>query len=291
MIEGIVIKAYGGFYYVRTEEGLVECRLRGKFRLQKLNALAGDRVIIKMMSNGTGAVEEILPRRNVLTRPPVANVDQVLLVLAGHQPEPDFGLLDRMLILAESQQIKPLICFNKCDLLTQEERRDLYRKYTGTGYQVEVVSAREHIGIDNLRIGLKTGVTVIAGPSGAGKSTLLNSIQPNLSLKTGQVSEKIGRGKHTTRHVELLAVEEGGWVADTPGFSNLDLPTMSKEQLAAFFPEFTEYTPSCRFNGCNHDKEPECSVKSAVEAGEISRERYDNYLAFLQEVKAKERRY
>lgn len=290
-MEGMVIKAYGGFYYVQTDTGLVECRLRGKFRLSKLNALAGDRVNIQIMSNGTGAVEAIHPRKNELLRPPVANVDQVLLVLAGHQPEPDFGLLDRMLILAESQQIQPVICFNKCDLLTQEERADIHRKYKGTGYQLEIISAKHQIGIDNLRRTLNRGVNVIAGPSGAGKSTLLNSIQPNLSLKTGKVSEKIGRGKHTTRHVELLPLGTGGWIADTPGFSNLELPSMGKEQLAPLFPEFANYTHLCRFNGCSHDKEPDCKVKEAVEQGDISRERYDNYLAFLQEVRANERRY
>ncbi|HEX3032916.1 MAG TPA: ribosome small subunit-dependent GTPase A [Bacillota bacterium] len=288
---GIVIKAYGGFYYVRTAEALLECRLRGKFRLEKRNALIGDRVNIKLLENGKGVIEEILPRRNELIRPPVVNVDKVLLVMAGHQPEPDFGLLDRMLILAVNQRLTPLICFNKCDLLAEEERKAFRRIYKGTGYQVELVSAKEGVGLDNVRLALKDTVSVIAGPSGAGKSTLLNRIEPSLALKTGKVSEKIGRGKHTTRHVELLPLSFGGLVADTPGFSSLELPKMRREELAPYFPEFESYTHLCRFHGCMHEKEPECGVKDAVAQQEISQQRYENYLQFLAEVRATERRY
>lgn len=291
MLEGVVTKAYGGFYYVRAGEQVLECRLRGKFRLQKLNALPGDMVKIADLGKGKGVVEEILPRKNELLRPPIANVEQVLLVFAGHDPEPDLSLLDRLLILAETQGLQPLVCFNKCDLLTREEREGLAGIYRQTGYPVEVISAREGIGLDNIRLALKDRISVIAGPSGAGKSTLLNGIEPGLSLKTGEVSEKIGRGRHTTRHVELLQLSLGGLVADTPGFSSLYLPEMQREDLAHCFPEFAPYREQCRFIGCLHDREPDCGVKEALEEGKIARERYANYLAFLAEVKEKERRY
>jgi ribosome biogenesis GTPase len=289
--EGVVIKAYGGFYYVRVGKQLLECRLRGKFRLQKLNALPGDIVQIAETGLGKGVVEAILPRKNELVRPLIANVEQVLLVFAGHDPEPDLALLDRLLILTEIQGLKPLVCFNKCDLLTPEELDVLMTVYKQTGYQVEIISARAAIGLDNIRLALQHRISVIAGPSGAGKSTLLNSIEPGLSLKTGEVSARIGRGRHTTRHVELLPLSFGGLVADTPGFSSLFLPEMRREDLAGYFPEFSAYLGQCRFNGCLHDREPDCVVKEALEQGNIARERYTNYLAFLAEVKEKERRY
>lgn len=291
MLEGVVIKAYGGFYYVRAGEQVLECRLRGKFRLQKLNALPGDVVKVTDLGKGQGVVEEILPRKNELVRPPIANVEQVLLVFAGHDPEPDLSLLDRLLILAETQGLEPLVCFNKCDLLTREEREALAGIYKETGYPVEIISAREGIGLDRIRMALQDRISVIAGPSGAGKSTLLNRIEPGLALKTGEVSEKIGRGRHTTRHVELLQLSFGGLVADTPGFSSLYLPEMQREDLAGYFPEFAAYRGQCRFIGCLHDREPDCGVKEALEQGKIARERYANYLAFLAEVKEKERRY
>lgn len=291
MVQGVVIKAYGGFYYVRVGDEVLECRLRGKFRLQRLNALPGDRVTVAGVIEGKGVVEEISPRLNELIRPPVANVDQALLVFAGHDPEPDLTLLDRMLIAAETQGIRPLICFNKCDLLSAEERQRLIEIYRPAGYQVEPICARSGIGLDNVRRALTGKVSVIAGPSGAGKSTLLNMIEPGLALKTGAISDKVRRGRHTTRHVELLPLSFGGMVADTPGFSSLYLPELESANLAGYFPEFIPYLGECRFNGCLHNREPDCGVKDAVLSGQIASQRYQNYLIFLTEVKEKERRY
>ncbi len=291
MQEGIVTKAYGGFYYVRVEEDLLECRLRGKFRKQKQNALPGDRVRVAVLEQGKGVVEEILPRKNELVRPPIVNIEQVLLVFASHEPEPDFTLLDRLLVLAATQGLEQHICFNKADLLTAAERQAITERYQGTGYTVAFTSALGGVGLEQIRALLKDSITVIAGPSGAGKSTLLNSLEPGLSLKTGAVSEKIGRGRHTTRHVELLELSFGGLVADTPGFSSLFLPAMEKNTLTDYFPDFAPYLRECRFGGCQHDREPDCAVKQALATGEINQERYQNYLTFLAEVKAQERRY
>jgi ribosome biogenesis GTPase len=268
MRQGTVIKAYSSFYYVEIGDRLWECRLRGKFRLAKQNVLPGDRVMLKETGDLTGVIEEVLPRTSVLDRPQVANVDQVVIVFACAEPDPQTELLDRMLVSAEFAGLLPVIC-----------------------YTVLETSAVNGTGTDSLRRCLQGRTTVFAGPSGSGKSSLLNAVHPGLRLKTGKVSEKIGRGRHTTRFAELLKLGPDSLVVDSPGFSSLHLPDIDKQYLAGMFPEFTPYAGGCRFNGCLHRAEPECAVKKAVDEGEVSRERYSHYLVFLEELISRERRY
>lgn len=292
MLTGVVLKSYSGFHYVRVGDKTWECSLRGRFRLTKQNLLVGDKVQITSLDElkGKGVVDEILPRRTQMDRPPVANVDQVVIVAAIRDPDLSRELLDRMLIMTEALRLTPVICFNKADLAGDEEIEKLTSIY-GPNYRVLVTSAVTDTGVEQLREVLKDRISVFAGPSGAGKSSLLNEVQSGLSLKTGEVSAKIGRGRHTTRHVELLDLDFGGMVADSPGFSTLFLPEMKKEDLAGCFPEFRKYEGTCKFNGCLHYAEPNCAVKLAVTAGKIFPCRYEHYLHFLHEVAAKERKY
>lgn len=291
MLHGTVVKTYSGFYYVQIDDQVWECRLRGKFRLAKQNVLAGDMVKVTKTGEKTGVIEEILPRRTELERPLVANVSQVVMVLACADPDPKTELLDRMLVQAEAAGLTSVVCFNKTDLVSPDVIELLTEDYYKAGYCVLLTSTLEGTGIDELRQSLKEHITVFAGPSGSGKSSLLNAIHPGFSLKTGKVSEKIGRGRHTTRFAELMELEPGTLVVDSPGFSALYLPEIDKQHLAEMFPEFLPYIDQCKFNGCLHRAEPHCAVKAGVEKGVLSRKRYDNYLVFLDEIVTKERRY
>lgn len=290
MHQGLIIKGYGGFYFVQSEQHIYRCRGRGRLKRDEQSLLVGDRVLFTIMDNGAGVIEKVLPRRNALKRPPVANVDQAILVFALANPEPDLKLLDRLLILCEVERIDILICFNKVDLVSGQSAPKLAGIYQGAGYEVIFTSAIKKMGIENLREKVKGKISVVAGPSGAGKSTLLNALEPGMSLKTGEISSKLKRGKHTTRHVELLPVA-GGFVADTPGFSNLYLPDMKKTELGCYFPEISDLAGQCRFLDCLHLQEPDCAVKAAIDKGIISQCRYQNYVAFLSEVMARERIY
>ncbi len=283
LVEGVVVRAYGGYYYVR--EGLREwvCSLRGRFRYEKQQVLVGDRVRLKPVRERTGVIEKILPRRTVLVRPPVANVDQVAAVFAVKDPEPNPALLDRFLISAMMNNIDILICFNKVDLSGDFTANPLISRYL-KNYRAVLTSAMTGKGLDRLKEMLQDRITVFAGPSGVGKSTILNELMPGLKLKTGAISVKLRRGKHTTRHVELISLPEGGLVADTPGFSSLDLPDLEPQELAGYFPEMEMYYGSCRFIGCLHNKEPGCAVKDAVKSGKIEETRYRQYLEFMQEL-------
>lgn len=291
MLQGIISKGYSGFYYVNAEGKLWECSLRGRFRVRSQDFLPGDRVNITPLTGDKGVIEEVLPRRNILVRPSIANVDQAVIVFAVKSPEPDFNLLDRILVQVESAKVTPLICFNKSDMLEEEELNELIRPYRQIGYQVHNVSAKFGLGINELRKALCKKISVMAGPSGVGKSSLVNAIQPGLQLQAGEVSQKLRRGRHTTRHVELMPLNGGGFVADTPGFSALNIPVMAREELALFFPEMLELANECKFNSCLHWQEPKCAIKEAVDMGNIDMRRYQNYLFFLQEVIANERRY
>jgi ribosome biogenesis GTPase len=291
MQEGILIKGYGGFYYVKTGEKLWECSLRGKFRKLKQNILAGDRVLVRPLDESKGVIEEILPRVSELNRPSIANVEQVLITFALKNPDPDLFLLDRMLLMAREKELPAVILFNKADLVDTDQADALIRVYQKTGYPVIKCCSKTGLGLDRVQSILKDKISVFTGPSGAGKSSILNGVQQGLSLKTGEVSTKIGRGKHTTRHVELLELDFGGLVADTPGFSVLEIPDVSREELDDFFPEIEEYAVNCRFSSCLHDREPDCAVKEAVAAGLIDSGRYQRYLLFLAEVIENERRY
>lgn len=290
MPEGIIVKAYGGFFYVRENGQLRECVMRGRLRREKQPVLVGDRVSFVMRPENAGVIEQVLPRRTALVRPPVANVECALIVGAGRDPAPNALLFDRFLIQVASARVKPLLCFNKVDL-GPGEAAELISGYRLAGYTVLCTSAVTGAGIQELQEQLQTGISVLAGPSGVGKSSLLNALNPGWSLKTGAISRKLGRGRHTTRHVELLALPGGGLVADTPGFSSLYLPEMTREELAGFYPEIARRQTSCRFTGCLHVSEPGCAVKEAVAAGEIAPWRYDNYCSLLQEVLIRERRY
>ena len=284
---GKIMKGIGGFYYVYVEgAGLYECRAKGIFRNKKVKPNVGDIVDIDVISEEekTGNLTVIHKRKNRLIRPMVANVDQALVIFAIHEPEPNFQLLNRFLIMMEKQQVPVIICFNKMDLATEEEKEQLRRDYENSGCRVLFSSAQEGEGIPEIKSLLKGKTTVMAGPSGVGKSSTLNSISEEKQMETGAVSEKIKRGRHTTRHSELIHLGEDTYLMDTPGFSSLYLADIDKEELRFYFPEFAEYENQCRFNGCSHIHEPGCAVKEALEEGKISRLRYEDYCYLYEEL-------
>ena len=294
MINGKIIKGIGGFYYVDTENGLYECRARGIFRKNKITPLVGDRVSISVVDeeNKKGVVEEIEERDTELVRPPIANVDKALIVFAIKNPSPNLSLLDRFIVLAEKENLEIVIVFTKVDLDTDGELLgELKDSYEVSGYKVISVSNKLKLNIDKIKEELKENTVVFAGPSGVGKSSLLNEVDKNFELKTGEVSDKIKRGKHTTRHAELLKLECGGMVADTPGFSSLTLDDIDESELKEYFIEFDKYD-ECRFGSrCIHENEPSCAVKEAVENGDISKKRYESYIQLLNEIRSGKRRY
>ena len=294
MINGKIIKGIGGFYYVDTENGLYECRARGIFRKNKITPLVGDRVSISVVDeeNKKGVVEEIEKRDTELVRPPIANVDKALIVFAIKNPAPNLSLLDRFIVLAEKENLEIVIVFTKVDLDTDGELLgELKDIYEVSGYKVIPVSNKLKLNIDKIKEELKENTVVFAGPSGVGKSSLLNEVDKNFELKTGEVSDKIKRGKHTTRHAELLKLECGGMVADTPGFSSLTLDDIDESELKEYFIEFDKYD-ECRFGSrCIHENEPSCAVKEAVENGDISKKRYESYIQLLNEIRSGKRRY
>ena len=281
-MEGIIIKGIGGFYYIKTDEGIIECKARGKFRYNSLKPMVGDRVTIKV-ENGKGVIEDIHERSSELIRPTVANVTQAFVVFAIKNPDINLDLLNRFLTLCEYNDIHAVVCLNKEDLCTEEEKENLNELINDIGYEVLFINAKEGNGFDALKERLEHNITVLCGPSGAGKSTLLNSFIDREHMETGSVSEKIGRGKHTTRHSELIDVDNG-YLVDTPGFTTLDVTFIDRDSLKYCFPEFNDYNNLCKFNGCNHYKEPKCAVKEAVEEGKINKLRYEFYIKTLEEI-------
>lgn len=291
-MQGKIVKGIAGFYYVHTaESGIYECKAKGIFRKQKIKPLVGDDVMIDVISHEehTGNVTDILPRKNQLIRPAVANVDQAVVIFAAARPAPNFNLLDRFLIMMEYQHIPAVICFNKMDLAKQEELDRLKRAYETSGYEIVFTSAEDQEGIGQVRKLLEGKTSTVAGPSGVGKSSLINLLAPDANMETGAISEKIDRGKHTTRHAELIPIEHGTYIMDTPGFSSLSVDFYEKETLGTLFPEFEPYEKYCRFNGCSHISEPDCGVKDALREGKISQIRYDDYVEIYQELKNKKR--
>ncbi len=280
-MKGKIIKGIGGFYYVKTSKGLIECKARGKFRHKDMKPMVGDDVEIEV-SNGKGVIEEIFERKSQLIRPTVANVTQAFVVFAVKNPDINFDLLNRFLILCEHNNIEAIVCLNKVDLVSEEEKVAIKQKIVDIGYEVLYINAKKGIGVEKLREKLDNNETVLCGPSGAGKSTLINTLTEKYHMETGEVSEKIGRGKHTTRHSELIDVV-GGYIVDTPGFSTLEVNFIEREDLRYSFPEFEEYNNLCKFRGCLHYKEPNCAVKKAVEEGKINKYRYDFYIRTLEE--------
>ena len=292
-MQGKIIKGIAGFYYVDVvESGIYECKAKGIFRKEKRKPLVGDNVEIEILNEEekTGNLVQIYERKNELIRPAAANVDQALVIFAVRQPDPNYVLLDRFLIAMEQQEIPVIICFNKSDLAKEQELEAMCRIYEGCGYHILTTSASCEEGIETVRELLEGKTTVVAGPSGVGKSSLTNLLQEEISMETGEISKKLKRGKHTTRHSQLLTVGEHTYLMDTPGFSSMFVEGMEKEELRQFFPEFREYEGTCRFQGCVHVHEPGCLVKEAVEEGNLSSQRYENYVSFYEELKEKEKR-
>lgn len=291
-MKGKIVKGIAGFYYVHDGVGRIyECRAKGIFRNRNIKPLVGDDVEITVLDEkeGTGNIDEILPRKNRLIRPAVSNVDQAVVVFAVTEPMPNLNLLDRFLVMMERQELPVIICFNKTDLSTEKERERLAAIYKPVGYPIHFISTYEESGLAELHALIAGKTTVLAGPSGVGKSSITNFLQPNAGMETGVVSEKIKRGKHTTRHSELFFVKEGTYMMDTPGFSSMYIEDLEPGDLKQYFPEFSSYEEDCRFLGCVHVGERECGVKDAVAAGKISRERYENYRLLYQELKEKRR--
>ncbi|MDK2809892.1 MAG: ribosome biosis GTPase / thiamine phosphate phosphatase [Petroclostridium sp.] len=287
MPRGIILKGIGGFYYVKTEKGIVECKARGKLRKDDVVPMAGDYVEVQLSQHdeAKGSIENIFPRTNSLIRPPVANVEQLIIVVAVCCPDPNLLLLDKFIIAAESKKLDIVICLNKIDLDKNDAYIDIYNAYLNAGYKVICTSTHTCQGIDELRGILKGKVTVFAGASGVGKSSLLNAVDSRFKLQTGEMSKKIERGKHTTRHVELLELEDGSYVVDTPGFSSFDLLDIKAKELDCLFKEFREYVSLCKFRGCSHTSEPGCAIIEAVNQKKICGSRYQNYLQFYNQLK------
>ena len=289
-MQGKITKGIAGFYYVHTENGKVyECKAKGVFRKDKQKPLVGDNVQLDILDEEKklGHIASILPRKNDLIRPAVANVDQALIIFAVTKPEPNFNLLDRFLILMEQKQLPCIICFNKQDLFSEEEKAELSKIYEKAGHIVLFASALYEQGMNEVRALLEGKTTTVAGPSGVGKSSIINCLQPSVQMETGEISEKIERGKHTTRHSEIIPVNETTYLVDTPGFSSLLLFDLEKEDLAQYYFEFAEYEPECKFIGCSHTHEPVCGVKSALDEGKISPIRYKNYCLLYEELVGK----
>lgn len=285
-MEGMILKALSGFYYVDDGTGtLTACRGRGKLRHEKLTPLVGDRVSFTPLDNGQGTLDAILPRKNEFYRPAVANIDQLVIIAAQATPVTDPFLIDRVIAIAEGRGCESIVCINKCDLAPGE---DLARIYEKAGFPTLRVSAETGEGMDRLRELIAGKVSAFTGNSGVGKSSILNALEPGIALKTGGVSEKLGRGRHTTRHVELFRLSCGGIVADTPGFSSFDVDKMElcrKEELAGRFREFAPYVDQCRFQDCAHVKEKGCAVLAAVKAGEIAKSRHESYVRLYEQAK------
>lgn len=292
-MEGKIIKGIAGFYYVHTpeENKIYECKAKGIFRNQNIKPLVGDDVEIDTddQPEGIGTIVKILPRKNELIRPAVANIDQALVIFAAAEPNPNLNLLDRFLIMMSKQEINTIVCFNKMDIVSEKELSLLKETYKQCGYKVLFTSMLHKDGIPIMSELLKGKTTVLAGPSGVGKSTFINLLQPEANMETGNVSEKIKRGKHTTRHSELIYVEEGTYVMDTPGFSSLYIDEIEKDDLKDFFAEFQEYEEECRFIGCSHRNEPGCGVKTALQEHKISNIRYENYITLYNELQNQKR--
>ena len=281
-MQGTIIKGIAGFYYVKTEDNeLIECKARGKFRFDEFTPMVGDLVEISVKDN-KGVIESVFPRKSKLLRPAVANITQALIVFAFKNPDINLELLNRFLVLCEYNNLKVTVCLNKIDL-KEDDKNEIIDMVNSAGYDLILLNATAGIGIDKIKEKLTGNSTVLCGPSGAGKSTILNAVAGKTLMETGVVSAKAGRGKHTTRHSELIEVENG-FIVDTPGFSSLEIEYIEKDQLQYCFPEFNDFIGKCRFNGCMHHKEPDCAVKAAVNNKIINENRYNFYVKMLEEI-------
>lgn len=283
LLRGTIIKGIGGFYYVDTNEGIIECRARGKFRKNEILPTVGDCVTVETTDFKQGSVKEIEERKNLLVRPAVSNIDTLMIVAAVANPQPDTNLIDKMLVIAAKRGIKGALCINKSDLDGAGDTDKLKNCYENAGYKVFITSAEKGEGISELKEALRNKTTAFAGLSGVGKSSILTIITGR-ELETGDTS-RIERGKHTTRHVELIKIEDG-YVFDTPGFSQLEVEDIKANELKEYFPEIEKYDSSCRFRGCSHISEPDCAVKDALESGEIFQSRYESYVKMYEKLKS-----
>lgn len=293
-MQGKIVKGIAGFYYVHIEGmGTFECKAKGIFRKESIKPLVGDNVRMSILDADAmeGNITEILPRQNALIRPAVANIDQALVIFAIVKPDPNCNLLDRFLVAMHRQGIESIICFNKQDIAAAEKKKYLQKAYETCGCQVLYVSAHENEGIEELKMLLHHKTTAVAGPSGVGKSSIINRLQSEICMQTGAISNKIARGKHTTRHSELIYIQDGTYIMDTPGFSSLHIADMEKEELKQYYPEFADYESACRFQGCVHIHEPECAVRTALAEGRISEVRYRNYCLLYEELKQQKSKY
>lgn len=287
-LKGKIIKGIAGSYYVHVAgTGIYECKAKGIFRYKSIKPLVGDNVELDILSEEekTGNITDITERKNSLVRPAVANIDQAMVIFAVKTPAPNFNLLDRFLVMMEAQDIPVVICFNKSDLADKDTINYLEKIYKPAGYSMIFASTLDKTGLEEVKACIDGKTTVFAGPSGVGKSSMLNALIPDINTKTGAISRKIERGKHTTRHSEIFNIEKNTYIMDTPGFSSIYAWTMEKEELRFLFPEFLHCEGKCRFNGCVHINEPDCMVKRRVEEGIISSVRYDNYILMYDEIK------
>lgn len=289
-MKGKIIKGIAGFYYVHVPQlGVYECKAKGIFRKKKIKPLVGDFVEINILEEAgkLGNIEKIYHRSNQLVRPAVSNVDQAMVIFSIVKPNPNYNLLDRFLIMMAQLHLETIICFNKLDIGTEKEVQELEAIYKNCGCKLIFCSAEELEGMDIITKALLDKTTTVAGPSGVGKSTIINNLQTNVLMETGIISSKIGRGKHTTRHSELIAINETTYIVDTPGFSSLHMFNLEKEELARYYPEFEEYEGMCKFQGCSHIHEPKCGIKEALSEGKIHKVRYHNYMTLYTELKEK----
>ena len=286
-LKGRIIKGVGGLYTVDTVSGSYACKAKGIFRKEKISPLIGDFVEIEIISEQEkeGVIATITPRKNELRRPKVCNIDQALLVFTLTQPAINYDLLDRMIILVEEQGLDIVICINKIDIASKDELDTLIKDYTKIGYKSITTSAADNIGIEELLHSLQNKVSVFCGPSGVGKSSLLNRLAPWINMETGNLSKKNNRGKHTTRHTQLVKLCENSYIMDSPGFSSLFFDDINAEDLAQYFKEFRPFIDICRFNNCSHIKEPGCEIKAQVKLGHINENRYDRYINLYSEIK------
>ncbi|MFA9422538.1 MAG: ribosome small subunit-dependent GTPase A [Sedimentibacter sp.] len=287
MIKGIIIRGVGGNYYVDIGQEVIECRARGLFRLKNIKPLVGDNVSIRLTEEDehAGYIEEINERTNEIKRPAVANAEQLLIFFAVKNPEPSFLLLDKLLIAAEVNKLKPIICFNKSDLADEKMIEEIHDNLKNTGYKVIFTSKKDQESIEIIKEILKDKLSVFSGPSGVGKSSIMNAVQPDFQLITGEISNKLKRGKHTTRHAEIYKLSFGGYVVDTPGFSSFELEGINEYELKEYYPEIKDLDVGCRFADCLHYKEPDCVIKDAVEKGFVSKTRYSNYIRLLEQIR------